>query len=391
MVPALILLTLYQEGPSQGDKAPLQVGSCAGEVKPGDPLLSNYPTEPIAYQDRSWTRLFAADFDLDGDLDIFAMPNSNVGVLLRNDGHAGFSLHSDSFTFPDHSDVLIGDISGDQRPDVVTCGAFDGIHVRLGHQEQMLLPGKHLDARSAFITNIFLTNWDGVPGDEIIWSADDSDTLYCASLQGERWRVRSLAADWYSNGFELAAGDLNADGRPDLILMGTDRVQFQTPAGKVQEGPSVGEECTVSGAGDFDRDGRCDLLVACPAREACLILTLSAAGSWVERGSFPLYGHDADLQIADMNADGQPDLCVRQQGYYDMGCFGGKAGWKKPCNWQVLLRNQDGWTLRESPPVLDSVPYPGLVACLDEGALPDLLFRAPKGAGYLLVRDPLRP
>lgn len=120
----------------------------------------------------------------------------------------------------------------------------------------------------------------------------------------------------------IAIGDLNGDGHLDIAVADSElSILFQNPnaAGIFLSPMSLGVNCSSVGIGDFDADGRLDLVATSPDAGNVSILLQSTIGSGkflspltVVAGFQPI-----DVAIADLNADGLPDLAIANAGTPD--------------------------------------------------------------------------
>ncbi len=120
----------------------------------------------------------------------------------------------------------------------------------------------------------------------------------------------------------IAIGDLNEDGHLDIAVADSElSILFQNPnaAGIFLSPMSLGVNCSSVGIGDFDADGRLDLVATSPDAGNVSILLQSTIGSGqflspltVVAGFQPI-----DVAIADLNADGLPDLAIANAGTPD--------------------------------------------------------------------------
>ena len=220
--------------------------------------------------------LAIADVNGDGNLDLLAA-SATTGVIfvLRGDGNGGFASPS-SFTTAGAVDVIAVDINQDGKPDMVTPnGAANSLSVRLN------------------------TTPNG-----------SSTVSFSASS--------SFATG--SNPRMAVGADLNGDGKQDLVTTnagnGTSTLLRNTtaPGGSV---PSfVAWPAVTSGAvngtalaiGDLNVDGKQDLVVMDRATSRVLVMEGNGAGGFAPAAAFDTDTEPRALAIADLSADALPDL-----------------------------------------------------------------------------------
>jgi len=227
--------------------------------------------------------------------------------------------------------VAVGDLNGDGSPDLVTVS-------------QCFSSGPPPDCHTG--VSVLINNGDGTFKAAVTYEGDGMD------------------------GYEVAIADVDADGKPDLVVLngafpasmtvmrGNGDGTFQTPVGYplLPSGYNDGQHPAGRMAvGDINGDGKPDVVVsiANDTGGASLLTVLLNAGD----GSFPtpaiyhaggLFG-TPDVIVADVNGDGIPDLidvnlCSTPtpdpNGTADP-CFGAD-GTKQPGTIGVLLGNGDG-------------------------------------------------
>jgi hypothetical protein len=128
----------------------------------------------------------------------------------------------------------------------------------------------------------------------------------------------------------VAVGDFNGDGRPDLVvtnvLDNTVSVLLNTtPAGSAtlsfaaQQTFAVGSDPSAIAVGDFEGDGRPDLAVASGnSSTVSVLMNTTVAGaatvSFAPAQTFAVSRSPDAVAVADFNGDGRPDLAVANGG-----------------------------------------------------------------------------
>ncbi len=126
--------------------------------------------------------------------------------------------------------------------------------------------------------------------------------------------------------FNVAIGDVNADGIPDLaivnsptstadrsgrdgltILIGDGRGGFTAMAGTPL---ATGRSPNMVAVGDLDGDGVGDVVVSNPDSNEITVFTMSRRGSVTSRATESVQGNPKGLAIGDVNRDGKADIVV---------------------------------------------------------------------------------
>ncbi len=139
----------------------------------------------------------------------------------------------------------------------------------------------------------------------------------------------------------LAMGDFNGDGTPDLVAVNGDNVSvlLGNGDGTFQSLPSInipGSQLHTVAVGDFNGDGILDLAVAGgPSYSGTVYVLLgNGDGTFQAPVSYAVGAYPADIEVADVNGDGIPDLVVYNQ---NDGVFNDWTG-----SISILCGNGDG-------------------------------------------------
>ncbi len=356
----------------------------------------------------------AADLDGDGHTDLY-VTSERANLLFWNDGDGTFTEGAEAAgvaAFGWQAGAAAGDLDGDQRLDLVVTGYADLNNRKEGSASGF--PGSYLGRRDLLFHNlggrafaevgeaagldgggeleyglgVVLDDLDG-DGDLDVYVANDTNPnrLY-ANVTEPGGSIRLDEVSGFSptgddrSGMGVAPGDLDGDGRTDLLVTNLGRQTHSLylegmalRPGPVEIGGATGWGATWA---DFDHDADLDLLVvtgevpiadlAADARNPILHLgpdlATQPAGSF-QTGAMNARGSAA----ADYDNDGDLDVAVNQ--------VGGQA---------VLLENvgtKGNWLVVDL-----GGPHPGarLTATLPDGRALHRTVHA--GSSYVSSEDP---
>ncbi|WP_306590159.1 VCBS repeat-containing protein [Geothrix sp. 21YS21S-4] len=118
---------------------------------------------------------------------------------------------------------------------------------------------------------------------------------------------------------DVAVGDLNGDGRPDLVVAASGAnsalVFTQTAAGGFDPpvAYAVGGDPQAVTVADLDGNGRADVAVATSANTVSVLLQ-TAAGVFASAADYPTGIQPVAIRAADLNGDGKLDLLTANYG-----------------------------------------------------------------------------
>ncbi len=265
--------------------------------------------------------LAAGDFTGDGVLDLAAANTASATVtILRGDGHGGFSALANPHatgTMPEG--LIAADFNRDGKLDVA---------LALGDSTFDLLLG---DGAGGFSTRLPIAtpllaaadfNGDGIVdvAGGAFSTLDMAPGRSAAIVLGRGDGSFALPGNSYAVGSgpdEIAPGDFDGDGRLDLVV-----ASFNDDAGTVLLGHgdgsfTVGQPFTSGGApdgiaaGDLDCDGKLDVVVANSGVDFVSVFRGHGDGTFAPALSVPAGMGPGATLLGDFDGDGRVDLlCV---------------------------------------------------------------------------------
>jgi hypothetical protein len=256
----------------------------------------------------------AGDLNLDGKLDVAVAQNTNVVSVFINRSTTSNIIFDPPVTYNVTGNpvfVVIEDFTQDGKPDIATANRDGGTVA--------LLPN---DGSGGFIPPNYYTvspgspqalavgdfNSDSLPDLAVAKSGANSVTILRNNHNTGGGFIPEASISVGNNPMSIATGDLNADGKPDLVtankdsndvsaLLGTGAGNFsaQTSFGV---GPGIIATAPQSVAiGDLNLDGKLDLAVANRDTSSVTVLLSTCGGGTTKPG-------------IDFDGDGTTDIAV---------------------------------------------------------------------------------
>jgi len=273
-----------------------------------------------------------ADYNGDGRLDLAVLnANDTVSVLLGN-GDGTFQAHVDYTTGNGAIALRLGDVNGDQRPDLIVLQAGAGsVGILLANGDGTFQnhadhsTGSNPGALAVLDVNddgkLDLVMTVGFLGIETLFGNGDGSFqpgTYCSC--GAQGGSRGVAAVG-----PIEGGDFNGDNRMDLAVLFYDTTDINNPFRKemvllgngdgtfqpIDTGFRASSVVPTSATiADFNGDGHSDLAIG--FAEAAYVLLGNGDGTFQPSVSFNLgsHGDTTSVAAADINGDKSPDVIV---------------------------------------------------------------------------------
>jgi len=268
-----------------------------------------------------------SDLDGNGTTDLVLDTGESIIVVPGNgDGtFAPYTFYRLGGTSSSRSTALVMvDIDGDGRKDVIGTTSFGGLYVLLANADGTLQPA--ITSPSSYYAGpIGVADYDGDGKLDVVYGGQTA--MYIARGHGDGTFAPEVAFSGDTGSRGMLALDLDGDGRMDAIAGTTTtpaevRVYFGNGDGTFRAPISYGTIGVVGAlaAGDFDRDGRIDLAVGeswaiTPAIDELTVMLGAGAGGLA---SSPYIGdvHDATRAhfaciAGDFDANGTVDLVAQ--------------------------------------------------------------------------------
>jgi uncharacterized protein (TIGR03437 family) len=250
------------------DRLTILLGNGRGEFTAGAPITLGQTERAVALE----------DFNRDGQLDFVALNSGNQPALFLNNGAGGFGAPLSFGVGMNLNQFVAGDFNGDGNPDVLAAteaGCASGaaaVVVFLGDGRGGFGPGvrSYVNAPAgSILTDDF--NGDGRT-DVVIAGGCSSSGVVALALGAPDGRLTAAPSVTFANGISTATtGDVNSDGRPDLVLLVGDVFSsFSGFSVQVMPGATEGFSAPVNlgpvaraltlATGDVNGDGRADII-----------------------------------------------------------------------------------------------------------------------------------
>ena len=351
----------------------------------------------------------AGDFNGDGmqDLAVVNFYDDNVSVLMNTTASGSTTLSlADAQDFavgPGPEGVAVADVNGDGKPDIIVANFNDYTVSVLINTTVPGSPTASFAAQQTFFVGdgpdavvVADINGDGKP--DIITSTMHTDvasvllnTTATGAASASFSAVQTFAVG--SSPWALTASDLNGDGSPDLAVVNLDdntvSVLINTTVAASATASFVAQQVFPAGngpqsvaAGDINGDGLPDLAVVGWADNNVSVLLntttpSSTTASFAAEQEFTAASASYSVSVADVNGDGLADIVVADSG--------------TPTAAVLVNTTSTGSATASFAPVQDFLADSGwssalVVADMNNDGLPEItLVNAGEGSAYVML------
>ena len=242
------------------------------------------------------------DLNGDGNLDVVAT-GPELGAVVwfgRGDGTFGSSVQY-SNTGGGSSAVAVGDFNGDGKPDIA---------VTNGKAYEVFLHDYDYPECDGTTVSVLLGRVDGSFGQPVAYeTAPDPESIAVGDVNGDGKPdlvVLGALGTW---------GECHSGGTPLSILLGNSDGTFQKAMEFAVASQSSSVRPVEVSLGDFNLDGRLDVVVGSGSRDAIIRLLLGNGDGTFQTPT--TYGTGAEpyvIAVGDFNHDGKPDLATANMG-----------------------------------------------------------------------------
>lgn len=287
--------------------------------RPGIPAV--YPTGGTTL-----TRLAALDLVGDSRRDLITVARGDGSVRVLPGQAAGAFTAALAFVAGDDAiQATAGDVNGDGIADLLVIGHLaNAFYVRLGRGDGQFAPSVKYPLRNHG-NRLVVADLNGDAYADVVAAHDGSGapiyvTAYLGSATGELHPAWELGTDYFTTE-DIAAGDFDGDGRPDvaiamgdnraavLVLRGLGTGEFAAPIVLPPKSPrpGIGDGTTALAVGDVNGDGRDDIIVACFDLTNQVLVRLSTGSGFADPVTIPLPS-PVDVALGDVDGDGKLDV-----------------------------------------------------------------------------------
>ncbi|MBI3819959.1 MAG: VCBS repeat-containing protein [Planctomycetes bacterium] len=324
------------------------------------------PAATFALESNSNPRsIVAGDFNNDGKADIAtANLNGNTVSIFPGDGTGAFASHINYTAGIGSNFVAVTELNGDGKQDLATSNSTDStISVLLGNGD-ITFAAKVLYPAGAKPSSIAFADVDADGKTDLAAANVDQNSI--SVLLGNGDGTFKVAASYYAqpNPISIFLGDLDADGNLDAavanitlsemtILAGNGTGAFAPAVSWYPGGVPGANDITMC---DLNGDSMPDVV---SSAGGLTVLLANGPATFAPPVYYPLAGSSAVNAIADLDADGKPDVVCTTYVYNGISAI------------SVFLGNGDGTLGASATFATGTAPFRLAVGDLNGDGIPD--------------------
>jgi len=265
--------------------------------------------------------IVVADLNLDGHPDLVMGSEGSAVYVLRGNGDGTFGAETAGFVGQLPFSVGVADLNGDGQTDVVAANYYDrssAVSVLMGMGDGTLGSASNIGwGLGPIALGIADLNADGRPDLVVANGRRDFVSTYLGNGDGTFAAHTDMGVGIQPTSLKVV--DLNSDGSPDLVVAG----QHQTVNVFVGNGDgtfgfkgavAVGVNPNSIAVADLDLDGKLDLAVANEESNSVSVATGNGDGTFQVATDLGSGDVPSAVALGDLNGDGKPDLVVANFG-----------------------------------------------------------------------------
>src|SRR6202167_3130500 len=272
--------------------------------------------------------LVTGDFNEDGipDLAVVNSGSNTVSILLGN-GDGTFTLHASPGTGSAPFAVAAGDFNADGHLDLAVTNANGAsVSILLGNGDGTFTPGTTQVVGSTpemLVVGDF--NEDGFLDIAVANEGSSSVSMMLGNGDGTFLPQVTTLVGGSGSPIGLIAGDFNKDAHLDVAAVNLSDVSILLGNGTGvltrNSNPSAGSNLVSGVTGDFNGDGKLDIVVADKTSGEAFLLPGNGDGTFGASVSFTTVTGTYGAATADFNGDGALDLAFTNNGAGNVSIF----------------------------------------------------------------------